>query len=81
MVIKNIHPEAPVHWLVISKKHIPELLDVPDELVAKMMVIVKKIIREQGIEKYRIVINGKGAALIDHVHIHVMGKIDKFRKL
>jgi histidine triad (HIT) family protein len=81
IVIKNIHPEAPVHWLVISKKHIPELLEVPDELIGKMMTVVKKIIREQGIEKYRIVINGKGAVLIDHVHIHVLGKIDKFRSL
>lgn len=81
VVIKDIHPQAPVHWLVLSKKHVPELLDVPDGLAGKMMTIVNKIIRQQGIEKYRIVINGKGAVLVDHLHIHVLGKIDKFRTL
>ena len=81
VVIKDIHPQAPVHWLVISKKHVPELLQVPDDLAGKMMAVVNKIIRDQGIEKYRIVINGKGAVLVDHLHIHVLGSIDKFRTL
>jgi len=81
VVIRDIHPQAPVHWLVISKKHVPELLDVPDELAASMMSVVKKIIRDQGIGKYRIVVNGKGAVLVDHLHIHILGKIDKFRTL
>jgi histidine triad (HIT) family protein len=81
VVIRDIHPQAPVHWLVISKKHIPELLDVPDGLAGKMMAAVNKTIRDQGIQRYRIVINGKGAVLVDHVHIHVLGKIDKFRTL
>lgn len=81
IVIADIHPQAPVHWLVISKKHVPELLEVPDGLAGKMMAVVNKIIRDQGIEKYRIVINGKGAVLVDHLHIHVLGHIDKFRKL
>jgi len=81
VVIKDIHPQAPVHWLVISKKHVPELLEVPDGLAGCMMAVVNNIIRDQGIEKYRIVINGKGAVLVDHLHIHVLGKIDKFRSL
>ncbi len=81
VVIRDIHPQAPVHWLVISKIHVPELLDVPDGLAGKMMAVVNKIIRDQGIQKYRIVINGKGAVLVDHLHIHVLGKIDKFRTL
>ena len=81
IVIKDIHPEAPIHWLVISKKHIPELVEVPDILIGKMMTVVNKIIRDQCIGKYRIVINGKGAALVDHLHIHILGKIDKNRTL
>jgi histidine triad (HIT) family protein len=81
VVIRDIHPQAPVHWLVISKKHVPELLEVPKGLAGKMMEVVNKIIRDQGIEKYRIVINGKGAVLVDHLHIHVLGSVDKFRTL
>ena len=81
VVIADIHPQAPVHWLVISKKHVPELLEVPDGLAGSMMTVVNKIIRDQGIGNYRIVINGKGAVLVDHLHIHVLGSIDKFRTL
>ncbi len=81
IVIADIHPQAPVHWLVISRAHVPELLEVPDGLAGKMMGVVNKIIRDQRIEKYRIVINGKGSVLVDHLHIHVLGKIDKFRTL
>ena len=81
IVIRDIHPAAPVHLLVISKKHISELLEVPDGLAGKMMMVVNKIIKEQRIEQYRIVINGKGAVFVDHLHIHVLGKIDKERTL
>lgn len=81
VVFKDINPQAPVHWLVVSKKHIPELVDADDALLAKMLSIAKKIIKDEHITGYRIVNNGKGAAVIDHIHMHVLGKVDKFRKL
>ncbi|MBI2405074.1 HIT domain-containing protein [Candidatus Gottesmanbacteria bacterium] len=81
VVIKDIHPQAAVHYLVISKKHVPELVEADDALLMKVMSTVKKIIKEHHIANYRIVNNGQGAALIDHMHVHVLGSIDKFRKL
>lgn len=81
VVIKDIHPQAPVHWIVMPKKHVPELVKADDALLAKMLGTVKKIIKDEHIANYRIIANGKGAALIDHLHIHVLGNIDKFRKL
>lgn len=81
MVIKDIYPQAPVHWIILPKKHVSELLDANDALVHHMMKIAKKIIREEKISGYRLVNNGKGAAVIDHLHIHVMGKVDKLRAL
>lgn len=81
MVIKDIHPQAPVHWLVISKKHIPQLTEAGDDTIAHMMSTVKKVILEQGIQGYRVVNNGAGAALIDHIHFHVLGRVDKNRQL
>lgn len=81
MVIKDIYPQAPVHWLVITKKHYDELLDLPENLLTDMIRIVRKVIRDEKIAKYRIVNNGKGAAFVGHVHIHVMGQIDKSRAL
>lgn len=81
MAIDDIHPQAPVHMMVISKKHIGELVDAEDRLINHMFMIVKKMIREHTITGYRIVNNGKGAAFVDHLHIHVMGGIGKERKL
>lgn len=81
MVIKDIHPQAPVHMIVISKEHIGQLLDAQDILINHIFMIVKKMIREQNITGYRIVNNGKGAAFVDHLHIHVMGGVDAKRKL
>lgn len=81
IVIDDTHPQAPVHMMVISKKHIGEFLDAGDALVNHMFMVVKKMIREQKIIGYRIVNNGKGAAFVDHLHIHVMGGIEKERGL
>ncbi len=81
MVIKDIHPQAPVHWIIMPKTHVPEFVDAAPTLVSHMMTVAKKIIQEQKITGYRLVNNGRGAAIIDHLHLHVMGKIDKFRAL
>ncbi len=81
VVIRDIHPQAPVHYLVLSRRHIPEFLEASDAQVANMLKTVKKIIWDEHITSYRIVNNGKGAALIDHLHIHILGSIDKLRTL
>ncbi len=80
-VINDIHPQAPIHMIAISKKHIGELFDADDRLINHMMMVIKKMIRDHAITGYRIVNNGKGAALIDHLHIHIMGGIGKERGL
>lgn len=81
LVIKDINPQAPVHLLVLPRKHVADVLVADDELLAHMLKTVKKIIAQESIVNYRVVSNGKGAALIDHLHIHILGSIDKFRKL
>lgn len=81
IVIPDLHPQAPVHLLVIPKTHISEFIEAPDEILTKMNVVIKRIIHDQRITLYRLVNNGKGAAVIDHIHIHILGSIDKYRKL
>ncbi len=81
MVIPDIYPQAAVHLLVIPNRHIAEFMDVDEVLLGKMLKVVKKIITDQHITNYRIVSNGKGAAIIDHLHMHILGSVDKKRKL
>lgn len=81
MVIRDIHPAAPVHLLVIPKKHVKDVMDVDDELSRKLLITIKKTIQEQKIRNFRLVHNGGGAALIEHLHVHIMGQVDKDRGL
>ena len=85
MAFPDIHPRRPVHLLIVPKKHIKDFLMINDEgpaspqggLMMKLTKTIQKMIKEQKIEDkgYRLVVNGGGAQLIDHFHIHLMGPI------
>jgi histidine triad (HIT) family protein len=81
VVIRDIHPQAPIHLLVIPKKHIPEFIDADEEAVRHVMAIAKKMIHDEKITNYRLVNNGKGVAVVDHLHVHILGKVDQMRSL
>ena len=81
IVIHDIHPEAPVHLLVISKEHHTDITDMGDTLYEHYMNSVRSVIKTQAIKQFRIVHNGKGAQFIPHAHVHVMGSVDVDRKL
>lgn len=76
----DIHPKAPIHVLVIPKKHIPTLNDVSeadDELLAKIIRVAKKIASDLGISEngYRISMNCNrdGGQEVFHIHLHLFG--------
>ena len=76
---KDINPVAPIHILVIPKKHIATLLDVTEEdshLISKLFVAINKIAKQIGIEEsgFRIVANcGKDSGQeVMHIHFHML---------
>lgn len=75
----DLHPVAPVHFLVIPKRHIPSMAEVQAEdspLLGKLMTMVGKLAREQGCtEGFRTIINtGRvGRQEVYHLHVHVLG--------
>ena len=79
VAIKDIHPKAPVHLLVIPREHIPSLneLDAAHAgLIAHVMLLLPRIAREQGLrDGFRTIINtGRGGGQeIDHLHVHLLG--------
>ena len=80
IAFKDIHPKAPVHILILPKKHIPSVnqLEPEDkELVGESILVAQKIAKEQGVAKsgYRLSFNiGKDAGqTIEHLHLHLMG--------
>ncbi|MBZ1348193.1 MAG: histidine triad nucleotide-binding protein [Candidatus Nealsonbacteria bacterium] len=80
MAFKDIKPVAPVHLLIIPKKHISLACDLElkdREIIGKMFLVAQKIAREQGVSEtgYRLVINvGKDAGqTVAHLHLHLLG--------
>ncbi|MFA5637293.1 MAG: histidine triad nucleotide-binding protein [Anaerovoracaceae bacterium] len=80
MAFKDLIPQAPVHVLIITKKHIPSLNDLENddlELMGYLMMKVKEISEVLGLDNgYRLVNNYKedGMQTVDHVHFHLLGK-------
>ena len=78
-VIKNINPEAPVHLLIISKKHFDSVNSLDEKtspIGGKMLLAAKKMAEAQGIQSgYKILINtGREVGQeIRHLHMHLMG--------
>jgi len=78
LAFKDIHPQAPVHIILVPKKEITSLANVVPEdqqLMGHMMLKVTEIAKKQGLEGYRVVINtGKeGGQTVFHLHFHLLG--------
>jgi len=76
----DINPQAPVHVLIIPKKHISTALEITPEdnaLVGHLFQVAVKIAAEKGIDKqgFRLVINTNSAAgqTVFHIHLHLLG--------
>ena len=77
IVVKDIHPKAPIHFLILPKKHIISVdhLDVQDkEISGELLLAAKRIAEGKNIKGYKIVINTgrNGGQLIDHLHLHFL---------
>ncbi len=79
IVFRDIAPKADVHLLVIPRKHIVglnDLLPEDQQLMGKMMVLLPKLAKDQGLDEgFRTIINtGKGGGQeVFHLHIHLLG--------
>ena len=80
LVFHDVDPQAPVHVLIIPKKHIASLDAVTEEdgdLLAYIMLKVKDIAADLGLENgYRLVNNcgEDGLQTVQHLHFHLLGK-------
>ena len=76
VAFKDINPKAPVHFLVIPKKHYKDLTELDDvNLLGKLLCAVRKVCKKEGVSGYRTVINtGADAGQeVFHIHIHILG--------
>jgi len=80
IAFRDINPVAPIHILIIPKKHIPSVADLSQAdlpLLGHMVNVANQLAKEEGISEngYRLVINcGKGAGQeVPHLHLHLLG--------
>lgn len=79
----DISPQAPVHFLVVPKKHItgPSSVTEEDEqLIGKLIRVGGDLARKQGVEDgYRVIFNNgaKAGQVVFHIHMHVLGGKEK----
>lgn len=80
LAFKDLNPQAPVHFLVIPKKHVKDLFELDFEnvvLISKIFIVIKKIAQQQKLEEgFRVVSNcgEDGGQTVSHIHFHVLAK-------
>jgi len=80
IAFKDINPAAPVHLLVVPRKHIPTLDDLEENdimLIGRLHLVVSDLARAFNLDQkgYRVVVNcGQDAGqVVFHLHFHLLG--------
>ncbi len=80
IAFRDINPVAPVHLLIIPKKHIPSLAHLPEAespLIGHMVNIANQLAKREAISEsgYRLAMNcgEEGGQLVAHLHLHLLG--------
>lgn len=78
VVFKDIRPKAPVHLLIVPKKHVLSIADLTEEdrgLAGDLVFMAKRMALEAGLDGYRLIFNvgRQGGQLVDHIHLHLLG--------
>ena len=88
VMIEDIHPSAPVHYMVIPKQHIDSIVNTSESdvlLVGRLVLMGKEGAEKLSLSGYKLVFNvgPDGGQIIGHIHLHVIGgwKADEPKKL
>ncbi|MEK7090301.1 MAG: histidine triad nucleotide-binding protein [Patescibacteria group bacterium] len=78
MVFKDINPKAPVHLLVVPKKHIVSVNELEDDdadLAGQLIIQARNAAKSFGLAGYKLVFNvgRNGGQIVDHIHLHILG--------
>ncbi len=80
VVFRDINPAAPVHLLLVPKKHVRSINDIKDEdaaIISKLFFVARQMAKEQEVNEtgYKLLFNVEkgGGQEIFHVHLHLIG--------
>jgi histidine triad (HIT) family protein len=77
IIIEDISPQAPLHYLAIPKKEIIGVSDLNDKdnvIISHLLLTIKKQMQSINVSDYRLVINNGSEAgqTVFHLHIHIL---------
>ncbi|PIR89759.1 histidine triad nucleotide-binding protein [bacterium (Candidatus Gribaldobacteria) CG07_land_8_20_14_0_80_33_18] len=86
IAFKDVNPQAPVHILIIPKKHISSVnhVEIEDKtLMGELILVAQKIAREKNLAGYKLLINvgREGGQLINHLHLHLLSGLSHLKSL
>jgi histidine triad (HIT) family protein len=76
VAFRDIQPQAPVHLLVVPRRHVASLNEAQDErFLGGLLAAARKAAASAGIDQYRIVVNtgAQAGQSVFHLHLHVLG--------
>ena len=80
LAFRDINPRAPVHLLIIPKKHFASLNQLTEKemlLMGRMIGVARQLAEREGVSEsgYRLVVNcgEEGGQLVLHLHLHLLG--------
>ena len=80
VAFRDINPKAPVHLLLVPRKHIESLAELSEDeasIMGHLVAVANRLAREAGISDkgYRLVVNSgpEGGQEVPHLHLHLLG--------
>lgn len=81
IVIKDINPKAPLHLLIVPKKHVEDIRGDDENLWTEAGEIAKDIAVKRNLSSFRLVHNAGDATEVKHMHIHFLGGVKSDREI
>lgn len=77
VVFEDINPSAPVHYLIVPKKHISSLADGKNEdkeIFGELLFTASELIKKFDLgQNYKLIVNGLDIGHVPHLHLHIIG--------
>lgn len=80
-VFKDKFPKAPIHLLIVPKKHYDDISQADGEVWSAVREMALSLANEKNLKGFRLVNNAGSAAMVKHLHVHFLGDVEVTREV
>ncbi|KKT66053.1 MAG: Histidine triad (HIT) family protein [Candidatus Curtissbacteria bacterium GW2011_GWC1_44_33] len=81
VVFKDVNPRAPIHLLLVPRKHYQDITEADGQVWSKIREVALQIAKEKNLKGFRLVHNAGDAAAVAHMHVHFLAEVSKDREI